>query len=413
MKIGIRVPREHSVFVGIFFVTMLILLLDQVDALPMANLLRKIKYVYIIVMTILCLKNGKLRKSSKDALFVMALLLFHTILFGFVFVNDIVADITYEHAKQLLIYFGIVLVTYIYIMQRNAFILFIDISFAVTGVQLLISGLLYPDDFVNPLWGIIQTFRATYRYKTSFGFIHAGYLANEAYLVIMLSIVFWELHKKAASNRKKIIIGEIILFDGLAFMMLIAAAERSGLVSAAIAIIFYVLFAKTQLLSKRWFKLLTPILIVFGVVILFETGIWNHIWENSNRSLNITVNYPVFQKIGNLWTGMGYVASHGFQKSASVFGEITSSLDMYYVYIFFTTGIIGCVIQGMALLIILCELGRRLDDALGIAFMGIYLSMLFLAFWQPSLFTYRYQSCTYLLIIMLVAICDDRCMENI
>ena len=412
MRLKIRIPGKHRAFVLLYFVTMLTLLLDQADALPMGVWLRKIKYLYILIMAFACVKRGTIRKSSRTAFQVLGLLVLHTLLFGFVFTNPRVAEATREHVTQLLIYFCMVGVTYLYVSQNRIFRLFINVSCVVVGTQLLISGLLHPGEFVNPFWGIVQIFTATYRYKTTFGFVHAGFLANECYLMIVLSILFWELNKGKTGRGRWLVLGTLLLFDGVAILMLIAAAERAGLIAAALAAAFYLFFSKTDLLGKKKFRLWLPVLIALGLGILFGTGLWSYIWANSNRSLNISVNYPVFRQVGNLWTGMGYVGSDGFQKANSVFGITTSSLDLYYVYIFFTTGVIGCVIQGSALVLILVKLARRKKDNLGIALLGIYISMLFLAFWQPSLFTYRYQSCFFLLVIILAAMHEDCCLTG-
>ena len=142
------------------------------------------------------------------------------------------------------------------------------------------------------------------------------------------------------------------------------------------------------------------------------TGGFTYIWNNSNRALNITANYPVFLQLGNLWTGMGYTDNSAFHGEIAVFGMDTSSLDMYYVYIFFTTGVIGCIIIGAALLLMLIKLLTQRKTALNITTIGLYLAMLFFAFWQCNMVTYRYVSPTIFFLIILFSMSDDFCMGS-
>lgn len=410
MEARLYIPYRHRVFAILYFFTSLVLLMEWANMLPMANVFRKVKYLYIVFMILLCIRDRWIRKNAKISYGVLGMMYLHTILFGFVFINDSIEGAIHDHAMQMIVYLSMVMVTFTYIVQNNIFELFVNISYLVAGIQLLFSAVCHPGDFVNPLWGIVQTFTATFRYKNSFGFVHPGFLANECFLVFVLSILFWEVNKDKNAKRKKIVLCEFFLFDAIAFLMLIAAAERAGILSVAMLIIFYLFFSYTGLLRKKSMRLALPFIIIISIFAVVDSGLWAHIWENSNRELNITVNYPAFKQIGNIWTGMGYVGSDAFQKGSNVFSVTTSSLDMYYVYLFFTTGIIGCAIYGTSLVIILMKLVRGKKDSLGTAFLSIYISMLFLAFWQPSLFTYRYQSCFYLLVIMLVAISGGRCL---
>ncbi len=401
----IEFEKKHTTFIVLYSITILIMLLDQAGALPLAEVLRKFKYVYIAFVFVLCLKNRFVKKSL-PGLIVIGLLFVHTILFGYVFQNDVVVAATTEHANQMMIYLLMLAVTYIYISQEKIYTTFFNVTYLMSAVQLVVSALLHFNNFVNPIWGIIQTFRTTGRYRSYFGFTHSGYLSNQCYFVIVLSIIFYELNVKRDTGQKKTSLLTLIAVDAIAFLMLISSAQRSGVISVAMALIIYFALEVLKIHKKNWFRLAVVALILVACIFLFEFGVWDDIWNNSNRSLNISVNYPVFKEIGNLWTGMGYVESSGFQRGTSIYGITTSSLDMYYVYIFFTTGVIGCILMGLALLIVVCKVFTQRKNSLKYANVSITLSLLFWAYWQVNLFTYRYLSSFFFAIILLLSMED-------
>ena len=343
-------------------------------------------------------------------MFTISLFLVHTILFGYVFTNSIVAGAISDNASQMMWFLITVIVTYFYVSQNNLFSIFISTSFYVSGLQLLIAGLMHRQDFVNPVWGLYQAFTADIRYKTAFGFVHPGYLSNACFLVIVLSVYFFELNRYKTGKQRTVMWVSLIGIDLLAGSMLMAAAERSGIISTFIVISFYFVFVFLRVRLEKKTSIFFASLFSVALIVTEVTGGFTYIWSNSNRALNITKNYPVFLELGNLWTGMGYTDNSAFHSEIAVFGMDTSSLDMYYVYIFFTTGIIGCILIGSALVIMLIKLLTQRKTALNITTIGLYLAMLFFAFWQCNMVTYRYVSPTMLFLIILFSMSDDFCL---
>ena len=412
----IKIPKKHIIFTIAYFFTMLTMLLNQIDALPMAMVLRKTKYAYIIFVMFLFFSGKRVKRQSVAAIISLSIFMIHTILFGFVFNTSLGAQIAAENINknvdQLIWFLLVVFVTYIYVAQNGIFRLFISASFYVTGLQLLIGCLQHRGDIVNPLWGFRQAFGGGIRYKTTFGFVHAGYLSNAAYLVIVLSIFFFEIYRHYKDARRIIMWISLIVIDGLAVEMLAAAAERSGIISTAIVVGFYLFFVFFRIRVELFTKVAFAVLLAIGAVCLVASGVFDYIWSNSNRELNIVINYPIFQELGNLWTGMGYVDNSGFHGDIMAFGVKTSSLDMYYVYIFFTTGVIGCILIGFVLIFMLVELLVHNKSPLNTTAIGLYFSMLFFAVWQCNMATYRYVSPTILLVIILCAMSDDCCITK-
>ena len=406
------IPKQHLLFVIAYVVNLLILLLYQIDALPFAIILRKAKYLYVIFVLFLFLLNNKINRKNGGALLTIGVFLLHTILFGYIFTNPIAAENIDNNASQMLWYILTVLVTYLYVAQNDLFETFINVSFYVVMGHAILSVLLHPHDIVNPIWGFMQAFGGGIRYKTTFGYVHAGYLSNAAYLMVILCIYFYELNKKYVGIRKKIMWISLVIMGLVAIEMLAAAAERSGIISAAIVGAFYVVFVFFKVRVEQKTMVIFAAIGIIAIEIMAGAGVFEYIWANSNRSLNITVNYPVFQQLGNLWTGMGFVDNSGFHKEIAAFGVETSSLDLYYVYIFFTTGVVGCILIGSGLLMMLFKLLFQKKTDLNLTTLGLYLSMLFFAFWQCNMVTYRYVSPTILFTIILCGMTHDFCMGD-
>ena len=415
MKVAVN--KKHLIFSIAYFFTMLTLLLNQIEALPLAIVLRKTKYAYVALVIVLWMTGNRIRRGSWLAICSWSLFFIHAVLFGFVFNNTAGAHIAAENISvnvtQMIWYLLMVLATYLYVSQNGIFKLFITLSFYVTGLQLLIAAALHRQDFVNPVWGLIQSFTADIRYKTQFGFIHAGYLSNATYLVVVLSLFFFELYRHDPDKRIRSIMWiSLIFLDVLALEMLMCAAERAGIISTLILLFIYCIFVFLRIRLEARTTILLIMAGVFFVFVMAAAGVFTHIWDKSNRALNITVNYPIFLKLGNIWTGMGFVDSSGFHEVILDFGDRTSSLDMYYVYIFFTTGIIGCILIGLGLMTILVKLFSLKKTDLNITAIALYVSWLFFAFWQCNMVTYRYPSPTILYTILLCAVSRGFCKDE-
>ena len=411
----IKIYKRHWIFSISYFMTMLILLLNQIEALPMAALLRKVKYPYVFVVFALVLANAKIKKGIKSASFVIGLFICHCILFGYVFVNDIVAYQIWDNASQMIWFLLFVLVTFWYVAQNNYFKGFISLSFYACGLQLIIAMILHRGDIANPIWALVHAFTATFRNRNDFGFTHAGYTANAAFLVLSLSLFFFEIYRHTEDFKKLWFWASFLIIDAVAGIELMSAVERSGIITTFIVFIIYFVFVLLRVRVEK--KTLLFGIVVAGVVLalLIATGVFADIWGKSNRDLNITVNYPLFKAYGDPWTGLGFIENAAFQRSNSLFPMATSSLDMYFVYIYFSTGLLGSIMIGLALVIILIKLLANKKTDMNILAIGFYLAMLFFAFWQCNLFTHRYISSYVISTIFLCTMSNDCCMgeENV
>lgn len=407
-----RIYKKHLPFSIAYVLTLLFLLLSQIGELPMENTLRKIKYPYVFFVFLLVLMGARIKRGTKAAFLVILLYIAHDILFGFVFVNDIVAYAINENATQMLWFLLFVFVTFLYVSQNNFFKGFITLSFWTCGIQLIVAMFRHRDNIVNPLWALVHSFTSTYRYKNEFGFTHAGYTANACYLTLVLSLFFFEIYRNTDEFKKLWFWISFLFIDAVAGMELLASTERSGIISTFIVFAVYVSFVLLRIRIERKTFWVGVGIAVLAVVVLVATGVFAHIWSKSNRELNITINYPLFKVYGSPWTGLGFIESAGFVKDRHLFPMATSSLDMYYVYIYFATGLLGALMIGIALLTILIKLVVNKKTEMNILTLGFYASLLFFAFWQCNMFTHRYISSYVISTILLCTMSEDCCLRE-
>lgn len=408
----IEVKKRHLPFEIAYVVTLFILLLNQIDALSNGELLRKVKYPYVFFVGILVITNPTVKKGMKASLFAFLLYFVHNYLFGHVFVNEMVATQIESNTSQEFWFLLFVLVTFLYVAQNNFFKEFITLSFFTTGAQLLVAVLQHRDNIVNPVWGLYQTFTAEYRFKNSFGFIHPGYTANAAFLVIVLSIFFFELYRYTEDFKKPWFWISFVCIDALGFEVLMAAAERSGIISTFMVVATYLFFCFFRLRFEGKTLFVIILVVAAALVVFIVNGGFTSIWEDSNREMNISVNYPLFQVYGDPWTGLGFIENAGFHEDQNLFPMPTSSLDMYYVYIYFSTGLLGSILIGLSLITILIKLIINKKTNMNILGLAFYITMLFFAFWQSNLFTHRYISSYVISTVILCTMCKDCCLGD-
>ena len=147
--------------------------------------------------------------------------------------------------------------------------------------------------------------------------------------------------------------------------------------------------------SVKIIKICVAVSAVILPILVYVTGFWDYFWVRSNRGLNVSVNLPWVPIIGNIWTGMGYVENGAFIADASTnwisaFGVRTSSLDMNYLYLYCTTGILGCAVMASILLTLGISLYKNRSQKYGFYYLLLFVTILFYAFMETILFTYRF-----------------------
>ncbi len=398
-------------FYILYFLTILFLLLDTLNNVPLTEMLRKFKYVYLVIMGVYWMKSVMQRKlpwysSGK----IFALFFLHSGLFGYVFVNEIVLDYTHKHAQELIIAYLFVFVTTYYINTTKCLYGFAITTFLAQTIHLGYAAITHLNNFVNPIY-FVNVFSSSDRFRFNFGFVQYGYTANYCTCAILVSLLifdFWRRNNQLKKIHKPLF--AILTIDFFVLCMLGSTAGRSGILTVmlVLGLYFYNIYFENPLHAdkRKLYNKYLIIAILLFIIIAGVNGIWESIWSDSNRELNIEVNYPIFKELGNEWIGMGYVPNESFRAEAdsnymSIFGYRTSSLDMYYVYLYFTTGILGCILIGLIVLLLMVRYIRCIDKPQFAYAFSLFAGWLFYTYWQCNLFGYRYYTSLIYLIILL------------
>lgn len=381
-----NVGRKTDFLIFIYAPIMTFLYLDQIYGIPFTSFLRKTKYVLIALLLFLAVANKAISKIDRGD-FLLFCYFLHTFLFGVILKNPLVDEAIAIHFREMLIFLIFVFGIYKYVIQSRSIKEFLEVSWKVMSGYLLFAGILHFNDFVNPIYYPYALFRYL-RIRSTFGFVQYNKCAYAVYIALIVGLVLFEYYREHGLIKKNWLIKNGFIFFIL-LCMLFSTGGRGSILAFILTGGLYCVFLFARYKLKLFWGIAIAIVIplTFVIIALIESGIFSNFGDITQRGMNISVNYPVFREIGDLWTGMGYVNVSGF--AADIFGYDTWNIDMYYVYLFFTTGVIGCLIIGGGLLSMLFQMirnQRRLQcSAICIP---VFLGMLFAAIWDVNFFTY-------------------------
>lgn len=325
-----------------YILTLFILIAQWTDFFPFGFVLQSIRYIYILLTAFYFLYfwNGYLEKKF---VILISILLLHTFLYGTVFVNQNVLLETRDYFKEMMIFLGMVSFTFLFYHRHGSIISYIRTTYYTLSSIMMLCLFTHLSSCVNPLY-FIYIFSSRHSYRSTFGFSHANFTGN--YLVFILIYSFFlldglvkELKVAKRKNLQIEIIG-IIILDILMLEMLFSTQSRTSIISGIIFILVY-FYEKIKRRIPTKVKFVCILLLFVSIIILGLNGTLNTIWENSNRMENVEINMIYFRQFSP-WTGMGYIPSYGFL--LQTYGLPTFALDMYYLYIFFSTGYLGTIL---------------------------------------------------------------------
>lgn len=346
---------KRNTFVWFFYyTTFTILLLDTTDNVPMTNILRLIKYAFLAFVIF---ENVFIIGISGKLYIVptvfMGLILLHTVMFGRIWINPYVYAETLDHFKQLMIVFGISFLSGRYCFwskSRKEFLISTFFSFATFLGWCYVTHLNGFAPF-RYMFRIVSIFQGEDRYGFTFGMSHYSLTGNFAATAIFFTILFWQYRNEFGGLLGKY--KEFLFWVGLLgfSMILVSSCSRGEIMST---IIFFLMLMGLNIKHKINGKLIdfiiNAILLIIVIVAIYCVIAMTFDEQSiSNRNNNFWVNYNIFKEIGQWYKGMGYIEQHGFLNQS--FGYGTWACDVYYLYIFFSTGIIGSAILGAAIII--------------------------------------------------------------
>lgn len=388
--------RKNLVLIG-YFIAVTILLLDCTDNFPGTLLLRKLKYAYLAIL-ILDFIFSRIKRIFKTSILIISFLMLHTVLFGFIYVNPNVQELTRVHCREMLIYLFLLGFLTNAVERYNCRLEFIEATCAALAIFMGWCGITHFSDFVNPVY-FIYVFSRSARIRSQFGTGSPNYMGYYCFIALIFFFALWCEYRKIdrlTQRRKFYLLG----ISGWTAFILFSTGSRSSILSFMIFIIlcFYRTYIYERLGKLRCFFIMA--VIVIGMFLLSYN--WSEIWGNANREANISVNMPVFNQMDAFESGMGYIESAGFYNDA--YGYDTWPVDIYYLYIYLSTGVIGSVIMAVPLLYILFKLTTRKDDFIICVTWPAYIAILFDGLWQVNIFTYRYIATLFVGVLLLISI---------
>ena len=373
------VAEEKKIVMGFYCIALLAAMLTLVDNVPLIGVLDKIKYLYIIVVALFYFYDGVFVWNRRFC-WAFGLLIVHTVLYGLVFVNPVIAYETRLHFNLMISCYLMVLFTVMYVYKKRCYTLFLEMSCLALSLFISWCALTHPGDFVNPVY-FINIFSRMGRYRAPFGMGDVNYCGNYCLYLIVVSVLLWEAWKREEKEIGKKLRYAMLFVNFVALYMLLSTASRSAILSIALFAGVGLVLRYKQVLQRHW-KIIAGTLIVFALIvllILIPTGVLTEIWSQSNREGNMSINFPIFIAHGDYINGMGYMDNSGFLNQK--FGYPTTAMDIYFLHILFSTGIVGAVLVfGQMLYMLYCLLRYSKTEGRDMG-LSMFLMMLFYAVW--------------------------------
>jgi len=381
------VMEEKKLVMLIYFGAMLASLCSIADNVPLAGPMYYVKYLYVVVIAFFCFYDGVI-VVSKRLNIGCGLLILHTLLYGLVFVNPIISVYTAVHLDQMMIIYLAVFFTCIYVYKHDCFLLFLEMSYLALAIFLMWCAISHFGDFVNPIY-YINIFSRSDRFRAPFGMGDVNYCGNYCLYALILAILLLKEWHAAGKKVDKKVYWAMAGVSFIVLCMLFSTASRSAVISLGLFSGLLWLFDHWYLVKK--YKALIISVVIIGILvalIMAVTGVWAQIWVESNREGNMDINFPIFLMHGDYLHGMGYMDNSGFL--GMKFGYPTTAMDVYYLYIPFSTGIVGSVLVFGQMLYMLCQLLFRYKVHGRNQNLAMFLMMLFYAVWQVNYMNSRY-----------------------
>ena len=386
-------------FLLVNFIMLTGIMLSETDFF-LAGAGAKVKYLFMLYCLIDILQYRK-SSLSLNLVVLFLILIMYVLLWRYVFVNPDMAIYISDHTSIMIYYLLLLIPSVQEVLHYRCIREYTVTSCAAVIVTLFIQVMTHSDEWVlNPVFAV-RSFISHDLVRSSFGFLHPNFVGNMCFIIaILLFVIYLEVSDNPLLySRSKLL---TVFLGCITFMVLLATSSRTAFISIVIFLLGASIVRITGKIhftpeSKRILRRCLIIGLLFFVVVFVASGAWDYIWSKSNRSLNVTQNVHWVPILGNIWTGMGFVEnaqfiSDPYNGGISAFGVRTSSLDMNYLFIYCTTGILGCCMMAFILIILGVSLYKNRAQKYGGYYLVLFFTLLFYAFWETILFTYRFWS---------------------
>ena len=401
------VISKKYVFLLVNFVMMTGIMFSVTDFF-LAGFGTKFKYVFILF----CLADiisRKKRPCSRNLAVVFSLLILYVLIWGFIFKNPIVAVQIADHRKTMLIYLAMLIPCALEVIHYKCVKEYTLSSGIALLLVLLTQVARHRNEMMfNPVFAV-RSFLAHDMVRASFGYLDTNFVGNIGFLILCILFMVYIFHSSNPLFHSRIRI-LAVLTGFIIFYIMLNTSSRTPMICLVAFVIsaFLIRWMENVHISRasvRALKRYAVVGIPVLLILVYVTGFWDYVWIRSNRGLNVSANMQWVPIIGNIWTGMGFVENEVFITDASnnwisAFGVATSSLDMNYLYLYCTTGILGCGVMVLILLILGISLYQNRAQKYGYYYFVLFVVILFYACMETILFTYRFWAMMIVYVIL-------------
>ena len=341
-----------------------------------------VQMLYVVIILLLAMvKEKRYIISKRITEFKIAILLLagYLILFGFVFVNPLMAKYTSSIVLRQGLFLAVVISTALFACRNKLLSELIVTSFWTVAIVLCYQFVTNIEDVAKI--NVMTVFSVSGRSRANFGLGHYNFLGMLCTCEIVLGAWLLKLRKK-----QKTVFWVMVL----SVVMLLGTASRNAIFSLlAFALIgFY--FNLDRYPMKKTYKFLVKLFI--GILVLFAAVMGNDsfsieaILKDSNRMTLFDVALPTFFGSSRTWTGLGLASGEIYGRNLTPYK--TYWLDNGYIYTLIASGYIGAIIY-LALIILFLRkfwLIKKKTRTIGTLASATFYMYLFTALFETSLF---------------------------
>ena len=341
-----------------------------------------VQMLYVVIILLLAMvKEKRYIISKRITEFKIAILLLagYLILFGFVFVNPLMAKYTSGIVLRQGLFLAVVISTALFACRNRLLSEIITTSFWTVAIVLCYQFVTNIEDIAKI--NVLTVFSTSSRTRANFGLGHYNYLGVLCTCEIVLGAWLLKLRKKQKA---------VFWVMALSVVMLLGSASRNAIVSLLVFVFIGFYFNLDRYPMKKTYKFLVKLLL--GVLVLFaavlgDSGITiEAILKDSNRLTLFEVALPTFFGSSRTWTGLGLASGEIYGRNLTPYK--TYWLDNGYIYTLVASGYIGAIIYLALIILFLRTFGciKKKYPTIGTLASTTFYMYLFTALFETSLF---------------------------
>lgn len=381
MKTDKDIRTNKSIFLVAFYVLMVsrILVLTNNYTWFINPILLEVLYL-ILVVALLIVKNRFVFRLHHGAyLYVLAVMLVHTVLWGVFFRNKQFEGLIHDHFESQILFVIIICITVWAIHQLR-----IEKSFLMCACYALSTVLLV--QFVKnihevDLSNLVNIFSAHDRTRSNFGFGHYNALGTAC---VCNLILLGTIHQ-----RKKVFINVMhFALVIISVIMLLCSASRSALTSLILylAILAFLRMDRLSIRKRQilYFRVSVLLVAFVAMAAIFATMDVVDLLEETQRFHLFTDTLPMFLESGRTLMGLGYASTVSYAQRLTPY--TTLWLDNAYIYFLVTTGFVGLavILSATVCMGIVIWRNRKLPN--GDQILAIFCVYLYISLFEAVLF---------------------------